>query len=177
MLGFIRGQLKERFIRCRKTASTPYTALDVAEYFLSKSKPGTEWGITLLKLQHLVYYAQAWYLAIRHEGQLFSERIEASERGPKCRSVYEKYRDYGFDEIPAATHVRIFPESIREVLDAVWEVYGHRSARWLEQKSNREEPVIRAQASAPPTVNNIRVIDVQVMEDFYSNLLNQAGTP
>ena len=54
------------------------TALDVAAYILSKQ--GT---MTAMKLQKLVYYAQAWPL-VWDEKPLFREKIEAWGTAPWC---------------------------------------------------------------------------------------------
>lgn len=55
-------------------------------------------GITHLKLQKLLYYAQGLNLGINEE-PLFSEKIEAWQHGPVVREVYSKYSKYGRNAI------------------------------------------------------------------------------
>ena len=65
------------------------TISDIADYFITKNH---EYGdyITNLKLQKLVYYAQAWYLAFLDK-PLFDEDFEAWVHGPVNRDLYDRY--------------------------------------------------------------------------------------
>lgn len=78
---------------------TKFSALDIAAWFLyknsaEKSMYQTEEekyeGLTNLKIQKLLYYAQGIYLAI-NDSPLFAEEIEAWENGPVVSSVYHKF--------------------------------------------------------------------------------------
>ena len=51
--------------------------------------------ITNLKLQKLVYYAQAWYLAL-HGKRLFPAEFQAWVHGPVCHSLYQRFRGYAW---------------------------------------------------------------------------------
>jgi uncharacterized phage-associated protein len=55
--------------------STPVKAIDVAKYFLNWANNKGDL-ITNLKMQKLLYYAQAWYL-VNFKKPLFSDPIEA----------------------------------------------------------------------------------------------------
>ncbi|WP_245783919.1 Panacea domain-containing protein [Alicyclobacillus macrosporangiidus] len=149
------------------------SVMDVAKYFLNKSRPGTKWAITHLKLQKLVYYAQAWYLALRHE-LLFDEELEAWAHGPVSPTVYMNYRAFGYREIPPYEDDIKVSDEVKAVLDAVWEVYGHRSARWLEQKTHMEDPWIQARKGTPNGSRSRAVIDTRLMEQYYSSLLKSS---
>lgn len=149
------------------------SVMDVAKYFLSKSRPGTKWAVTHLKLQKLVYYAQAWYLALHHE-LLFDERLEAWAHGPVSPVVYRNYRSYGYREIPPCEDDIDVCDEVKAVLDAVWEVYGHRSARWLEQKTHMERPWKQAREGIPSGRRSRAVIDTSLMEQYYSSLLKSS---
>lgn len=69
-------------------------ARKVAKYFLSKVEEDIGDGISNLKLQKLVYYAQAYHLAMYGE-PLFGERVEAWEHGPVVPELYREYKIYG----------------------------------------------------------------------------------
>lgn len=55
-------------------------------------------GITHLKLQKLLYYAQGVYLAITGN-KLFEENIEAWQHGPVVAEVYDEYKVNGRNNI------------------------------------------------------------------------------
>ena len=55
-------------------------------------------GITHLKLQKLLYYAQGVFLAMTG-GRLFWENIEAWQHGPVVADVYDRYKSYGRNNI------------------------------------------------------------------------------
>ena len=62
------------------------TAKAVADAFLHISTENRS-GITNLKLQKLIYYAQAWFLAL-HDEALFDDPIEAWVHGPVVPEVF-----------------------------------------------------------------------------------------
>lgn len=72
---------------------------DVAAYILDKCG-----RMTVMKLQKLTYYSQAWHL-VWTEKPLFDNRIEAWANGPVVRELYNLHRGRfslsGPAEIPA----------------------------------------------------------------------------
>lgn len=71
---------------------------NVAEYFIALSTPGTSKSITPLKLQKLVYYAQALSHPFNNRF-LFEEDFEAWVHGPVSPELYYKYKEYRSNEI------------------------------------------------------------------------------
>lgn len=81
-----------------------YSAKDIAVWFLLKNNAEIKEhevnnddyevyeGITHLKLQKLLYYAQGICLAI-YDKPLFHENIEAWQHGPVVREVYSIYQE------------------------------------------------------------------------------------
>ena len=64
--------------------------LSVAKELVKLSLAGDEKDpLTNLRLQKLLYYAQAWSLVVR-ESELFSDEVEAWRYGPVVPSVYQK---------------------------------------------------------------------------------------
>jgi uncharacterized phage-associated protein len=55
--------------------------------------------LTNLKLQKLVYYVQAWKLAIDHE-PLFPDDIEAWVHGPVVPQVFRRFKALRWDPLP-----------------------------------------------------------------------------
>jgi len=118
------------------------TADDVADFFLhaADSDSGLRQPVTNMRLQKLLYYAQAWSLALTGE-PLFGEDIEAWEHGPVVRSVYTRFKKHGSHRLP--TELVRMPQltpAQRSILDAVWASYGDVSAARLRAMAHRERP-------------------------------------
>ncbi len=85
-----------------------YNAMTIANWFVLKNNAeknafesdefGVYEGITHLKLQKLLYYAQGIHLALTG-GRLFRENIYAWKHGPVVQEVYEQFKDFGSDPI------------------------------------------------------------------------------
>lgn len=70
-------------------------------------------GITHLKLQKLLYYAQGVFLAMTGK-LLFKENIEAWPHGPVVAEVYNRYKSYGRDNISINVDEHV-EETIRKI--------------------------------------------------------------
>lgn len=77
-----------------------YKALDVARYIINYSNR-MEYGISNLKLQKLLYFVQAEFLAFTEKKEpCFMEEIEAWGFGPVVPEVYQEFKQYGSSNIP-----------------------------------------------------------------------------
>jgi len=118
------------------------TADGVADFFLhaADSDSGLRQPMTNMRLQKLLYYAQAWTLALTGE-PLFGEDIEAWEHGPVVRSVYTRFKQHGSRRL-STEHVQSpqLTPAQRSILDAVWASYGDVSAARLRAMAHRERP-------------------------------------
>lgn len=140
------------------------TSLDVAEYILQQKGP-----ITAMKLQKLVYYAQAWSLALEQE-PLFEEPIEAWANGPVVRELFETHKgQYHVTTIPQGNPDELTEEQ-KITVDAVVIYYGQKSADWLRTRTHSEDPWRTARGSCPDGEWSNNRISFQSMEDFYSEL-------
>jgi len=146
-----------------------YTPLQIANWFLANIGRDAGDLITHLKLQKLVYYAQAWSLAARGK-PLFDEDIQAWAHGPVVPSLFRAFRDYGMDPIPAPASVPRLDSETVELLGEVLEVYGEHSARKLEQLTHRERPWRDARGDLPPEARSDAVITKAAMQSYYSEL-------
>jgi uncharacterized phage-associated protein len=162
-------------IRRGEVSMSKVTVFDVADYFLSKSVLNTDTAITHLKLQKLVYYAQAWYVtAFPNNGPLFPEDIEAWVHGPVCRELYYKYRSYGYEPIPPKEdfpRYKFTDEQI-SILEAVWEVYGHLDGKTLESITHSENPWREARGTLKDGEHSSNIITIESMRNYYSKLNN-----
>jgi len=150
------------------------TAFDVANYFLSKSKPNTEYSITHLKLQKLVYYAQGWHMALNDGKALFDNEIRAWVHGPVCPDLYTEYRNHQYFEIPPTEQPQAIlnDEVAKKTLDLVWKVYGEYDGKFLEELTHQESPWINARKGLAPNENSDVLISKKTMEKYFEKILD-----
>lgn len=150
------------------------TYRDIADYFIAFSNE-TQSLITNLKLQKLVYYAQAWNLAIYKE-ELFPDEFEAWIHGPVIPALYNDYKKFAWTPIVREDlNTKVFLEmkcnfspEITDVLNNVIGEYFEMDAYALEKSTHLEKPWIEARkgfASDDPCTN---CISKESMIDFYS---------
>lgn len=150
------------------------TALDVAAWFVGSIDRDAGDSITHLKLQKLVYYAQAWSLAIRGE-PIFAEDLQAWAHGPVAESVFHAYKGYGWDALPAPDGVPEFDRPTTEILDDVLAIYGDLSAKHLERLTHREFPWRAARGTLPPEARSSAIITKDSMRDYYADVLRRSN--
>ena len=74
--------------------------MDIARYIINYSNE-KEYSISNLKLQKLLYFVQAYFLAFTQSHEpCFNERIEAWDFGPVVPSVYREFKQFGSSTIP-----------------------------------------------------------------------------
>jgi uncharacterized phage-associated protein len=145
----------------------------VACYFLHQVDREAGDTISPLKLQKLVYYAQAWSMVLRGEA-LFPDPIEAWMHGPVVRTLWELYKDYKHRDIPQPTEpCPEFTSDELEVLEEVWSAYGELSARQLEHLTHSEEPWLEARRGLDPGDKSQNKIPLEHMQLYYERFLVQ----
>ena len=143
----------------------------IADYFLRKVDKAAGDDITQLKLQKLLYYAQAWYLAM-YDQPLFNNKIEAWQHGPVCREIYERFRHLSWNPIPetaTVSNVHALDSETQVFLEEIWEVYGQFSASKLEQMTHEEDPWVNARKGVYPGYPSQTLIDENVMRKYYQS--------
>jgi len=143
----------------------PTTARKVADYIIWYSHNHGD-PISNLKLQKLLYYAQAWYLALYDE-PLFDERIEAWVRGPVVPPVYGEFKLNSWNPIQETPDKPSFPPQVEAHLNEVMEVYGGYNALHLEQLTHREDPWNIARNGLPADEPSNNVISQEDMKMYY----------
>lgn len=143
----------------------------IANYFLNKIDNDIGICITPLKLQKLVYYAQAWFLAF-HKKPLFQKEICAWVHGPVIDSLYYKYQSYGYRNIERLEKFDVSILGIEEisVLEDVWNVYGKFEAKYLESLTHHELPWNHAREGYDESERCNEPISKDKMMEYYSNL-------
>ena len=147
---------------------------DVAKFILIKSRDAGD-TTTNLKLQKLVYYAEAWFAAL-YGKKLTGEKFEAWVHGPVCRKLYGAYKRYGYGPIDLKESVKSpeLPKRVEEHLKDVLDAYSRFSAWELERMSHQEEPWIKARAGCKPTESCAKAIEFEDMRDYFRRLADEA---
>lgn len=138
---------------------------DVAEYILSHTGE-----ITAMKLQKLVYYAQAWSL-VWDEAPLFGDQIEAWANGPVARKLYDRHRGR-FNVQPGtfSGDANNLTASQKETVDQVVKFYGEKSGQWLSDLTHSEPPWKSARKGLKPGERSSVEIQHSAMAEYYGAL-------
>lgn len=131
-----------RLIKYKEGRKTMADIHDVAKCFLylDDTNEGGD-GITNMKLQKLVYYAQGFYGAIFNE-PLFDNEVVAWTHGPVVPELYHQYKSHGRNSVPY--HNNFLTDSITEqefeLIKEVYGVFGQFSAWKLRDMTHEEKP-------------------------------------
>ena len=143
---------------------------NTANFFLSECRERGE-VLTNLKLQKLLYYAQAWYLALKDK-PLFSEDFEAWVHGPVLPSQYQRFKKSEWrpilDEISSPN---IPNDKIISHLTEVVNVFGIETASNLESMTHNEFPWKNARQDIPIEKPSNAIITKESMKSFYKTLI------
>ncbi len=140
-------------------------AIDVADYILQKHG-----AMSAMKLQKLVYYAQAWHL-VWEDKELFSEEIQAWANGPVVPYLYSLHHGSfslspGFFKGDASS---LTPKN-KDVIDRVLKFYGDKDAQWLSDLTHMEEPWKIARVGLADGERGSSVISTESMSEYYSSI-------
>lgn len=149
-------------------------AVLTAEYFIWKSKDDPKpTGLDKLKLQKLLYYAQAWNLVF-NKNPLFQNKIEAWIHGPAVPEVYQFFKNFDFSN-PAIKFEKddfnSFSADEKKILDNIWEVYGKYDGTYLEALTHAELPWQEARSGKGSSEPSQNVISTQTMQQYYGERL------
>lgn len=163
-------------VKTKQTLEKPtYTAAQVAEYFIDKANQEGK-SITNKKLQKLVYYSQAWSIVLNSK-RLFPEKIEAWVHGPAVRTLYVKYKEFGFNPIKKETDkaaVAQITDRDKKLLQDVWSVYGKLDAGYLELLTHSEKPWQDAREGIQNHQSSENEIAPESLRAYYSEKLKDA---
>jgi uncharacterized phage-associated protein len=141
------------------------SCFNIADYFIRLAHE-TGSFISNLKLQKLVYYAQAWHVAL-HGNPLFEEDFEAWVHGPVIPSLYQKYKSFGWQPI-SGDAIPALPNHVAQFLDEVAEEYFACDAYELERMTHAEAPWNWARGDLAPDEPSNEIIKKEWMKEFYS---------
>lgn len=114
-------------------ARSSYTGLDIANFFIQLACDLQDNSMDNLKVNKMVYYAQAWSV-IRNNRTLFDEEIQAWDYGPVVPSVYRTYKSCGRNPIAEPQETfderRLSSEDLELLID-VYRAYGKYTGKTL----------------------------------------------
>lgn len=148
------------------------TINQIADYIILKLNFGGETVINI-KLQKLLYYVQAWYLAFYNE-RLFPERFQAWVHGPVSRTIYNRfapakslYSEIYLKDVTPGFELNSLDPKIRQHIESVLEAYTPFSGSELESMTHRETPWIAARSGYSPSERCEVEIDEELMGSYY----------
>lgn len=145
------------------------SALDISKYIICIAQNNGD-PITNLKLQKLLYYAQAWYLVNNNNNRLFDEPILAWPYGPVVKSVYDEFKSFGRMPININcdfdNDFQHLCENDRRFLNEFCQAFLRFSATELVAMTHQEKPWVEAINKGVNTP-----IDTNTMYNFYSEML------
>lgn len=140
-------------------------AIDVADYILQKHG-----AMSAMKLQKLVYYAQAWHL-VWEDKELFPEEIQAWANGPVVPNLYNLH--HGFFSLSPGFFkgdVSHLADKSKDVIDRVLKFYGDKDAQWLSDLTHMEAPWKIARVGLADGERGSSVISIESMAEYYSSI-------
>jgi uncharacterized phage-associated protein len=144
-----------------------YKAIDVANWFIAKT---AEFGdlTTHLKIQKLLYYAEAWTQVLLDK-ELFEEQIQAWSHGPVVPEVFQEFKSFGWNPlpIPSENAIPTFSKDITDVLEQVFEVYGDISAKKLEDMTHTDKPWIEARGDCEPEIRCTNIMPKAKIKQYF----------
>ncbi len=148
------------------------TVFDVANFFRSKE------DMTHKKLQKLVYYAYAWYIALYNEDKnqintrlCKNTSFEAWVHGPVCRELYNVYSgNYGVVEKYKGNLNSLICGDLKKFLEKIYKVFNVYTGDELEYMTHQEYPWQNARNTLEPSAPSSNKILEEDMFTFYNNL-------
>ena len=147
---------------------------DICDYIIVKLDEAGD-NPSVLKIQKLLYYVQAWNLAIKKE-PMFDGRFQAWVHGPVNREIYSRFVDSKFmystitaeDSKNGADNLA---DEEKLSVDDVLEIYAQYSGSQLEDMTHKEEPWITARGDLSPSARCENDIDEDLMLKYYGSRL------
>jgi len=150
-----------------------YNIEDIADFFLKIVDRESEETLTPLKLQKILYYAQGYFLAI-NDDELFPDDFQAWAHGPVNVDIYEKYKDYSYQNIPEPENeIKDFSPELVDFLNDIWATFGIYDGKYLEEQTHKEDPWIIARNGLEPGARCNKIITKKSMQEYFKKVINE----
>lgn len=127
--------------------------------------------LTNLRLQKLLYYAQAWSVVLR-ESELFPEEVRAWRYGPVVEEVYQALPDGRCGAFVPPDAFAMAPDLGAEdalFVRSFWEAYNQYSASELYRMTHSEMPWRKSRGDRPINVNANDPIAIEDIEEYFAS--------
>lgn len=160
----------------KKFSNKKYSATDVAVWFMRNIDKDAGEFLGHLKVQMLVYYAEAWSLVLLGR-ELVEESFHAWAYGPVAVTVYDHLNGYDWHALirDALESDFSFDEETEQLLKAVQSVYGESNAKDLAEMAQKEEPWRKARGNIPLEARTSTPICKKAMAVYYTKLYDSAN--
>lgn len=143
----------------------------VANFFINRAgsdyiDDGVYEGVTNLKLQKLLYFAQAVHLGV-YGCELFDEEIEAWKFGPVIPSIYKKYKVNKNEAIPLEEVNEDIDDDTKQFLESIWRMFSKYSAYELVSITHDHQPWKQIFYNGNADDN---IIPKDIMRNYYRNM-------
>lgn len=132
-------------------------------------------GIPVAKLQKLLYYTQAWYLA-RNDEALFKDDFEAWKHGPTCPVIQARFKhklksvSLTKKDIDLA-RLESIPADVEQHINTVLDYYGELTFLELEEYFVQiEEPWRKARGELRGSMRGSTIIKKEEMLEFHRSM-------
>jgi uncharacterized phage-associated protein len=164
-----KGELK---VVAVSTNSETLSDREIANYFIWLASQ-FDVEINAYKLQKLVYYAQAWHLAI-YGTPLFNADFQAWVHGPVIPDLLEKYQSqFSWEPIVERIERPKLSEEIGEFLEEVADAYFEYDDETLERMICGEMPWLEARGDLPRDASCHGIISQESMKQYYSSRVKE----
>ena len=123
--------------------------------------------ITHLKLQKILYFAQAAHLAINKK-KLFRDKIHAWDLGPVVANVYQEFKSKRLIDVPKGDGYKKIDKDTQAFLKDIWSIFGKFSAGKLVDLTHEHRPWQDAHRA------DRGEIEPKVLQEFYTGIFQKA---
>ncbi len=143
-----------------------YKAMDIAKYFINELHPEP------LKLQKLLYFAQGFSYAF-YDKELFNDDFEAWVHGPVIPSIYHEYKSYEYNPIDLNYNLKEFSNDVIDLLEYVKKNYAKYDAKYLEERTHKEEPWLLSRTGLDPDERSDKTIPKSNIAAYFTSYVLQ----
>lgn len=155
-----------RFWKRRSSQNADRRPFEIADFIQAECYE-RDLRITNLKLQKLLYYAEAWSLASRDEA-LFDEPFQAWIHGPVLASQYQRFKaKWGWQPIWEKVDRPQLDEKLRLHLVEIVEMFGSVPDHVLTTRTQSEAPWIEARGDLDPATRSDAPISKDAVRIYY----------
>lgn len=145
--------------------------IDIAKWFLSNDRNGI--GYSNKQLQQLLFLSYGFYLALYNDNSnnintsLFKNEFQAGIQGPVYQSIYQNFKQFGFNKIIYRDQIEINDHKVLKVLDFIIKEFGNLTGYELENISYNLNSWVQARNSLDSSkASNELIKDTDIFNDF-----------